>query len=121
MPSEVSNACAVLSSAGASWIQSFRGDEQFLPGDAALRDRVAHGFLVAVRGGGIDQPVAGLERVADGCLGLFRADLEDAEAEDRHVDAVVEGDGFHGMVLSIGLNEVTDRSGRVRARRVLGR
>ena len=39
-------------------------------------------------------PVAGLEGGLDGCLGLVVGDLEDAEAEDGHLDAVVEGDGL---------------------------
>jgi hypothetical protein len=37
--------------------------------------------------------VAGGQGVGDGLLGLSGGDLEDAEAEDRHLDAVVEGDG----------------------------
>jgi hypothetical protein len=36
--------------------------------------------------------VAGGERVADDLLGLLRRDLEDAEAQDRHPDTVVERD-----------------------------
>ena len=37
--------------------------------------------------------VAGGQGAGDGLLGLLGGDLEDAEAEDRHLDAVVEGDG----------------------------
>ena len=68
------------------------GDEQLVARDAALGDRAADGFLVAVGGGGVDRPVAGGERVGDDLLGLLVGDLEDAEAEDRHLDAVVERD-----------------------------
>ena len=58
----------------------------------------ADGFLVAVGGGGVDVAVAGGEGVGDGLLGLLGGDLEDAEAEDRHLDAVVEGDEGGGWV-----------------------
>ncbi len=37
--------------------------------------------------------VAGGQGVGDSLLGLLGGDLEDAEAEDRHLDAVVEGGG----------------------------
>jgi hypothetical protein len=53
---------------------------------------VADGFLVAVGGGGVDGPVAGGEGVGDDLLGLLVGDLEHAETEDRHLDAVVERD-----------------------------
>jgi hypothetical protein len=39
--------------------------------------------------------VAGGEGVGDGLLGLVGRDLVDAEPEDRHLDAVVEGDVAH--------------------------
>ena len=47
------------------------------------------------------EPVAGGEGVGDGLLGLLGGDLEDAEAEDRHLDAVVEGDGLHGVLRAV--------------------
>ncbi len=72
------------------------GDEQVLAGDAAVLDRVADGVLVAVGGGGVQQPVAGGEGIGDGLLGLVGGDLVDAEAEDGHPDAVVQGDVLHG-------------------------
>jgi hypothetical protein len=37
--------------------------------------------------------VADGQGAGDGLLGLLGGDLADAEAEDRHLDAVVEGDG----------------------------
>jgi hypothetical protein len=37
--------------------------------------------------------VAGGQRAGYRLLGLLGGYLEDAEAEDRHLDAVVEGDG----------------------------
>ena len=51
---------------------------------------MSDGFLVLVRGGGIDVPVADLESVSDGLLGLVRGDLEDAETDDRHFRTVVQ-------------------------------
>jgi hypothetical protein len=75
------------------------GDEQLFSGDAAVLDGAADGLLVLVRGGGVEQSVAGGEGVGDGLLGLLRRDLVDAETEDRHLDAVVEGDGLHGIFL----------------------
>jgi hypothetical protein len=74
------------------------GDEKLLPRDAAVLDGAADGFFVEVGGGGVDQAVTGLERVGDDLLGLLRGDLEDAEAEDGHLDAVVQRDGLHGEV-----------------------
>jgi len=43
-------------------------DEDLLPFDAALRDTLAHCLLVTVRLGGIDVPVAGLQRLQNGGL-----------------------------------------------------
>ena len=51
------------------------------------------GFLVAVGGGGVQVPVPGGQGVGDGLLGLVGGDLEHPEPEDRHLHAVVEGDG----------------------------
>ncbi len=78
------------------------GDEQFIAGDAAGGDRASDRFLVLVGGGGVEHPVAGGEGVADRPFALGRVgDLEDAEAEDRHLDAVVEGDRTHEIVLLV--------------------
>ena len=55
-------------------------------------DRSADGFLVPVGRGGVEQAVAGRERVGHRLLGLLGGDLVDAEAEHRHLDAVVESD-----------------------------
>src|SRR5207249_2037641 len=60
--------------------------------EAARGDGPADGFLVAVRGGGVDGPVAGSQRVGNDLLGLLVGDLEDAEPEDRHLHAVVQRD-----------------------------
>jgi hypothetical protein len=70
------------------------GDEQLVPGNA--RDRLADAFLVAVGRGGVDAAVAGLQCRGDRVEGLLLRDLEDAEAELRHLDAVVELDGRNG-------------------------
>ena len=51
-----------------------------------------------VGGGGVEVAVAGGEGVGDGLLGLVGGDLVDAEPEDRHLDAIVEGD----MVALVG-------------------
>ena len=69
------------------------GDEQLPAGDAAGGDGAADGCLVAVRGGGVEVAVAGGQCAGDGLLGFLGGDLEHAEAEDRHLGAVVEGDG----------------------------
>ena len=52
-------------------------------GDAGRGDRLADALLVAVHLGGVDVPVAGLERLAGDLRGVLRWDLEDAEAELR--------------------------------------
>jgi hypothetical protein len=52
--------------------------------------------------GGVEVPVPGGEGAGDGLLGLPGRDLEHAEAEDRHLDAVVQRDGLHRVVLPKG-------------------
>jgi hypothetical protein len=72
-------------------------DEQLVSRDAARTDRSADRFLVVVGRSGVDEPVANLECGGDRLLGLLRRDLEDPEAQDRHLDAVVQRDvGGHG-------------------------
>lgn len=71
------------------------GDEQILAGDAAGLDGATDGFFVVVGGGSVQQAIAGGESVGDGALGVLGGDLVDAEAEQRHRDAVVEGGGLH--------------------------
>ena len=60
--------------------------------DAGVLDRLADAQLVAVRGCGVDVPVADLEGVADDPIGLLGVDLEDSEAQGAFGDlqAVVE-------------------------------
>jgi hypothetical protein len=60
--------------------------------DAAGCDGAADGFLVAVGRGSVEVAVAGGQGADDSLLGVLGGDLEDAEAEDRHLDAVVERD-----------------------------
>ena len=78
----------------------FRRDEQVVARDAAGGDGAAHRFLVVVHGGRVDRAIAGLQGLGDGPLGLLGRDLVDAEAEDRHADAVVECYTVHWDSLS---------------------
>ena len=73
------------------------GDEQLLAGDAAAPDGASDGFLVGVGGGGVDQAVPCGHGIRDDLLGLLGRDPEDAEAEQRHLDAVVQRDGLHSV------------------------
>jgi hypothetical protein len=47
----------------------------------------------------LETPIARARREGgfDGRLGFVLGDLEDAEAEDRHRDAVVQRDGLHEL------------------------
>jgi hypothetical protein len=53
-------------------------------------DRLADLALVAIGGGGVDVPVAGFQCGADGVARLVGRRLEDAQADGRHLDVVVE-------------------------------
>jgi hypothetical protein len=66
--------------------------EDLVSGDAAAADGAADRLLVLIGGSGVDEPVPDLERGGDGPLGVLRRDLKDAEAEDGHLDAVIQGD-----------------------------
>jgi hypothetical protein len=68
------------------------GDEDLVAGQPGGGDGGAHTGLVAVRGGGVDVAVAGLERLLDHLLRLLRRHLEDAEAQLRDLHAVMQGD-----------------------------
>lgn len=72
-----------------------RLDEDLVPGETGLADRVADAALVRIRSRGVDQPVPGRKGRGDGFFRLGRRGLEDAEAEDRHHDAVVQSE-IHG-------------------------
>lgn len=69
------------------------GDEQLLTGDPGGGEGAADTGLVAVDRGGVDAAVTGLQGGAHRGGGLVVGDLEDAEAELRDLDAVVESDG----------------------------
>ncbi len=71
------------------------GDEEVLAGDPAGPDRGTHRRLVEVGGSGVQVPVARRQSGLGRCLGLLVRDLEDPEPDDRHADAVVEGDTVH--------------------------
>ena len=59
----------------------------------------ANRFFVLIGGGGVDVPVPGLQRLGDHLFGLVGGYLVDAEPEDRDLDAVVQRDGLHGLLL----------------------
>jgi hypothetical protein len=67
------------------------GDEQLFAGDPTVSDGAADGFFVPV-GGGVDEAIPGGQGISDDLLGLPGRDLEDAEAEDWHLLAVVQRD-----------------------------
>jgi hypothetical protein len=75
-----------------SWTPQFGGDEQLVPRDAAVRDGPADGLFVLVRLRGVEVAVADGQGVGCRLLGLVGGDLEDAEPEDRHLNAIVESD-----------------------------
>src|SRR5690606_31442761 len=68
------------------------GHEELVAIRTILRDGFADLRLVAIHRGGIDQPVAGRDRLAHRTGGLRGTALEHAEPEGRHLDAVVEPD-----------------------------
>src|SRR3954463_8885489 len=85
--------------------------------DAGATNAFADLALVRVRGRGVDEPVAGRDGRLDGGGRLFRRTLEDAEAEGRQFDAVVQLNGRdgrrHGHRLLLW---VTPFAGHVRSR-----
>ena len=66
------------------------GDEDLVAVEPRRRERPPDALLVAVGRGGVDVPVAGLERHRDHALGVLRRNLEDPEPELGDLDAVVE-------------------------------
>jgi hypothetical protein len=60
------------------------GDEELLPGDPAVADGLADVGLVPVHRGRVDEPVADVERVANGAVALAPGHLPRAEADERH-------------------------------------
>ncbi|OUE16297.1 hypothetical protein CMMCA002_09085 [Clavibacter michiganensis subsp. michiganensis] len=78
-------------------VAELRGDEELLARDARRLDGGAHALLVVVAGGGVDVAIAGLERALHGLLRLGGRGLEDAEAQLRDGDAVVQGDEGDAM------------------------
>ena len=74
------------------------GQEEVLAGQSTGGDGRAHTLLVAVGLGGVDVAVADLEGLEHGALGLLRRGQEDAVADLRDVDAIVESDGGGGAV-----------------------
>ena len=76
------------------------GDEQLFPGADSLGDsflyRLAHGVLVGVGGGGVDEPVARFDGVQHRAFALLLIPhLEDPKALHGHFDSVVQHCVFH--------------------------
>ena len=66
-------------------VAQLAGDEHVGAVEAGSADRLADFLLVAVHFGGVDVPVAGLQRAAYRSECVLRLDQEDAEAELRMV------------------------------------
>ena len=65
------------------------GEEELLPGQAALRQGLAHALLVVVGLGGVDGPVAHVDGLPHAAAGILRRRLIDPVAQLRHLDAVM--------------------------------
>jgi hypothetical protein len=66
--------------------------ENLLTGNAGQLDGPAHGLLVLVGVGGVDEAVAVLQGAEDGSLRLRRGKQEGADAGHGHFHAVIQGD-----------------------------
>ena len=71
------------------------GQEEFLPGQAALRQRRADALLIVIGLGGVDAAVAHIDGVQHAALGVLRRGLIHAVAQLRHFDAVVQSHILH--------------------------
>ena len=93
------------------------GQEDVLAGQSTGGDGRAHALLVAVGLGGVDVAVADLEGLEHGPLGLLRRGQEDAVADLRDVDAIVQSDGGGGAVGhefsfdAVGLSNLAPQAG----------
>ena len=67
------------------------GHKQRLPGRAAGADALAHASLVAVGLGGVDEPVAQLDRLPDGLRRLAVVNELGAKAQLWNLDTVCQG------------------------------
>ena len=76
----------------------FAGDEDFFTRHAALFDALPDFGLVHVGLSGVDVAVACFDRLRHCLRGFCGRNLEDAEAEDGDLYAVVQGKGLHGGV-----------------------
>jgi hypothetical protein len=78
-------------------------DEEVIARHATTTQSFPDSLFVHVGSRGVDQAVARLDGADDAALALRGiGDLEDAEAGDRHPDAVVQGDVVHGEDLPTG-------------------
>ena len=82
-------------------------DEDLIAGQPGAPDRLADLPLVAVCRSGVDVAVTRLQRDPDGCDRLVRRSLEDAEPEDRYLDAIVQGEGGNGHDSTLCLTRAT--------------
>jgi len=69
------------------------GHEDLVAGQAGGADRLADALLVAVHLGGVEVPVADVQRLGHRLQGVLRRHLEDAEPELRDGRAVIQGQG----------------------------
>jgi len=80
-------------------------------GDAGPTDPFSDLALVEVRGRGVDQAIARRNRRFDGGHRVLRRALKHAEANGRHLSAVVQGEeraGGHLFDLHLGITELRD-------------
>lgn len=76
-------------------------DEHLVPVDPGSMDGLTDLTLVAVRGGGVDVPVAGAQRGLNRGAGLLRRGLEHPEPESGHLDAVVQLQLVHECISTL--------------------
>ena len=77
----------------------FAGDEDFFTRYAALFDALPHFAFIGISLGGVNVAIACFDGLRHSLRGFCGRNLEDAEAEDGDFDAVVQGEGLHGVFL----------------------
>ena len=76
------------------------GDEEVFPGDAGTANGRAHGGLILVRGGRVNQAIAYLQRLRNRAFAHVRRHLKDPEANHRHLRAGIQLDCLHNTSLN---------------------